>query len=149
MKGRRVVLVLASLLGLAFLTFLGERIWFLSRAEKTTARVQSIQGEDRKCGRRKFRYDCSRFRATLFFETPAGTQVVTLPAGSVRGHGQPVTRADYQIGQGVPLVYDRYNPKKAIPDTFWRIWGVTLFAGLGNAFLLLRGLFGYRREEES
>jgi hypothetical protein len=149
MSGRKAALLVAALLGFAFLIFLGERIWFLSRAEKTNASVQSIQGEDRRCGRRKHRYDCSRFRATMFFESVTGTQVVTLPAGSVRGHGQPVTRADYRIGRQVALLYDRHNPKKAIPDTFLHIWGVTLFAGLGHGLILLRGLFGGRSEESS
>lgn len=148
MNGRAAALVVAGLLGLAFLVFLGERIWFLSRAEKTDATVQSIQGQDRRCGRRKYRYDCSRFRATAFFETPAGREVFRFPAGSVRGHGQPVTRADYQVGQAVPILYDRHNPQKAVRDTFWHIWGVTLFAGIGHGFVLLRGLFGGEENKE-
>lgn len=141
MTPRLAALIVAGLLFMAFLVFTAERVWFLSRAVEVTAEVTALDSRDARCGGRKARHNCTKFTATLEFPTETGVQSVRYSAGKARGHGEPVAKARYHVGETMALLYDAKNPKKTVKDTFWSIWGMPIFAGIGHMVILLRGLF--------
>lgn len=141
-------LFLLSILLLVVAFWLGvTRVLFLAQAERTVGTVKDVYGENARCGRgrRRRRSDCTKFYAWIHFQAVGTESRLRVKAGSTRGHDQPVTFAEYRVGDSVPVLFDPSNPWKAIRDRFWDKWGAT-------GAVLVIGLFsyvGFLREEDT
>ena len=121
-------------LGVALLVFLSlsylliDRVVFITTAETGQGTVSSVQAHNAMCGGRRNRYDCTRYRAVVRFSVEGSGHQITVAAGSVRGHDQPLTRARYRVGASVPVAYSPGNPLRAYRDEFWDIWAAPFLA---------------------
>ncbi len=111
-----------------FLIFCGSvvsQVLFLSRAERDVAVVREVQARDDRCGTKR-RHDCTRFLATVDFQSAGSRQSSSLRAGEARGHGQPLSKARHQVGDSVPIVFDPSRPEEIYRDKFLDVWGSSL-----------------------
>jgi hypothetical protein len=135
---RPVLLALA-----AILVVVVNRLLFLADAERTVGHVTGVWGQDGRCGRRRSKYDCTRFDARVEYVVAGTPLTIDIDAGRARGHGQPVSRASFRTGAAVTVVHAP-GGRPAYQDTFFAIWGGPLFTfvfGIASAF------GGLRKEE--
>lgn len=122
--------LLAVGLGLAV-----ERMMFLSRAATTIGHVVDVSAQNTRCGSRRMRRACTRFRAVVEFRINDGApRRMTVSAGRKRGHDQPVTAARHPPGSAVRLVYDPRNTRRIYRDSPGDVFGgalLSLFLSLG------------------
>lgn len=115
--------------------FIYDRIEFVRTARKTSAIVEQVTGRNDSCGRKRARYACTKFQATLRYEVRGNQYRITAPAGSTRGLDQPASRASYRIGGAEVVAYDPRKPSRGYRDMLWDIWGaplVTFFVQFGT-----------------
>ena len=114
-------IVLLILVAAALLVWTGLRVSFLAHAERVEGKVVSVRAYDRPpSGRRTG--EATRFEADVVFRAGGHTQTVSIPAGSSWLRHQPVTEADLQVGEAVPLVYDPAEPEQAERSSLWSLW---------------------------
>jgi hypothetical protein len=126
-----------------------ERLWFLSQAEKTQGTVTQVTASNGQCGggRRRSSHACTRFTAHIGFAAPGGNSGgITIGAGNSRGHGQPITRANYRVSQKVPVVYDPHNVARAYHDSLMSIWNVPIFIMVAQVATLVASMCESRRK---
>lgn len=127
---------------------------FLLDAQRTTATITGVRSADSTCRetrrrRRRTietRYDCTIFTAELEYLTDAG-QLITFErgAGSVRGHGQPVSRARFTAAQTVGVLYRSDRPDKPTLDEFAELWGGSLLTAIAGFVFIPFGLIALVR----
>lgn len=122
---------------------------FLLDAERATATVTAVRSADSTCRETKrrrrrsieTRYDCTVFTANLEYRTNAGQQIdFERSAGSVRGHGQPISRARYAATQTVGVLYRPDQPNEPYLDTFIELWGGSLLTAIAGFIFTIFGL---------
>jgi hypothetical protein len=109
----------------AFCWSVVRQLLFLSRAERDVAVVREVRAQDGRCGGKR-RHDCTKFHATVEFQSAGRRQSGYLSAGEARGHGQPLSKARYQIGDPVSIVFDPSRPEEPYRDEFLDVWGSSL-----------------------
>lgn len=123
--------------------FTVERTIFLLGAERTQGTVVAIDGRNATCGKKKHRYSCTQFTATVHYTIPSGAVLaIDIGAGSSRGSDQPATNASRRTGDPVRVVYSPKNPSKAYQDSFFGVWGAPVIA----AVFQIATLFGSMAE---
>lgn len=110
---------------LAFCWSVVSQLLFLSRAERDVGVVREVRAHDDRCGGKR-RHDCTKFLATVEFQSAGGRQSSALRAGDARGHGQPLSKARYRTGDPVPIVFDPSRPEEIYRDRFWDVWSTPL-----------------------
>lgn len=126
----QAVFVIALLLTLPVAYFVVDRTAFVLKSQTTTASVHDIVGRNDLCGRRRSKYSCTKFDATLSYAVNGSDYRIRVEAGSERGHNRPISAAKYRDGQAVSVAYDPRNPQRAYRDTVWDIWGAPILAFL-------------------
>lgn len=128
---------------------------FLLDAERATATVTAVRSADSTCRKRErtrrrhrhsieTRYDCTVFTANLEYQTNAGQQIdFKRGAGSVRGHGQPISRARYAATQTVGVLYRPDRPNEPYLDTFIELWGGSLLTAIAGFIFTIFGLVSF------
>jgi hypothetical protein len=123
--------------------FVLDRTVFLVRAERTTGVVTEVHGVNTRCGRKR-KHNCTRFTARVRFTAQIQEYTFSVSAGSARGHRQPLSRADYDVGESVPVVYNPGRPEQAYRDAFWDVWGTPVLA----FFFQIAALLGSFQEKK-
>lgn len=137
-----LALVAGALLGL-------RQADFLLGAEKATGKVSSISKRNDECGRRRDRYDCTRFTAKVRFASQSGqTGNISVAAGTARGHNAPVSKAQRREGDPVRVIFDPGYLARAYENTTWDVWGAPLFALIVHVAMLI-GSMTEQRERRS
>ena len=105
-----------------------ERIIFLSMAQHTTGTVTNLTRYNDRCGGRKSRYSCTKFKAVVQYKglKDGKTYTLNIEAGSSRGYDVPISFAKYHIDGYAPIVYSTNKPSKAYEDTFTGVWGLCI-----------------------
>ena len=106
--------------------FIVDRIQFVSTSQQTSGVVEQLTGKSDRCGRKRSRHDCTKFRATLRYEVQGTQYRIDVSAGSARGHDQPISYADYRVGQTEIVAFDPSQPTRAYRNKLWDIWGVPI-----------------------
>lgn len=133
------LLVVSIILAFVILYFIVDRIEFITNAEKTIGRVQSISVRNDRCGGRRNRYECTEFSALIGFTTKAGKYgQFNIRAGSARGHNQPISRANLQTSDYVNVIYDPRDITRVYEDSFYGVWGTPIMI----FFFQISTLFG-------
>lgn len=101
------------------------QLLFLKRAERGVGVVRELRARDGRCGTKR-RRDCTKFLATVEFQSSGNRQSSYLNAGDARGHGQPLSKARHQVGDFVSIVFDPNRPEEIYRDRFWDLWGSSL-----------------------
>ena len=129
---RQPLWAIVSLVVLVVLAgFVVERCMFLYRAERAIGRVIAVDSYNSTCGRRRSRYSCTEFDATVEFSTKtAARYTLEVSAGTARGYNQPLSRASRRVSDGVPVVYDPNKPTKAYEDSVWGVWGMPIILAM-------------------
>ena len=141
MNVRRNLLLLSFLLLNVALWLGGSRILFLAQAERAVGVVVDVQSENARCGRKR----CTKFSALVRFQAASTEAWKSVAAGRARRYDQPVTLANYKVGDSVPMLFDPVHPEEAIRDHFWDKWGAT-----GSVLLIGSLTFaGFLREEDT
>jgi hypothetical protein len=137
-----VVLLALALLGLAGLVGV-QRVAFVNAAVPTSGTVVAIESRNDRCGRRP-RRSCTRFTAVVDYTFAGETRQLRASAGSSRGRDEPVTEADYRVGEAFAV---RVHPatREALPDSASGLWGLPAVLGIGGGLLAVFGLGGTRR----
>lgn len=127
---------------------------FLLDAQRTTATITGVRSADSTCRQTRrqrrrtieTRYDCTIFTAEFEYRTDAG-QLITFErgAGSVRGHGQPVSRARFIAAQTVGVLYRPDRPDKPSLDEFAELWGGSLLTAIAGFIFIPFGLIALVR----
>ena len=113
---------------------------FLARAEKTVGVVSAIDSYGGRCGggRRRRSYPCTKYRATISYESASGGRyTLSDSAGSCRQGNEATYRPSYQLGQRVKVRYLPSHPEEARIDSVFGIFGtefISLFVGLFSTF---------------
>lgn len=125
---KQPIWAIASLVALLIIGgFVVDRCIFLHTAEHTIGRVLALNSYDSRCGRRRSRYNCTKFDATVEFSTKAAARyTLEVSAGSARGYHQPLSSASLRVNEGVPVVYDPNKPTRAYEDSLWGVWGTPI-----------------------
>jgi hypothetical protein len=131
----KCLFVLAAGLLVLGLSMVVDRMLFLSRAQTTVGHVIGVSAENARCGGRRSRYACTRFRAAVEYRINGGApRRKTFSAGRKRGYDQPVSYARHPPGSTVRLLYDPRNTQRVYRDTKSDVFGgplLTLFLSLG------------------
>jgi hypothetical protein len=138
--------VISMTLLLAFCWSVISQLLFLSRAERDVGVVREVQAQNGRCGGKR-RHDCTKFHATVEFQSAGSRQSSYLSAGEARGHGQPLSKARYRIGDPVPIVFDSNRPEEIYRDKFLDIWGSSLAWLFVQIFTLGASLRGSKEDE--
>lgn len=149
---------LLLIIGLALVIVSG--VWgikttlFLLDAERATATITAVRNTNSTCRQTRrqrrrtieTRYDCTIFTAEFEYRTDAG-QLITFErgAGSVRGHGQPVSRARFTAAQSVGVLYRPDRPDKPSLDEFAELWGGSLLTAIAGFIFIPFGLIALVR----
>jgi hypothetical protein len=137
---------LVPLAGLGTLVLLGlvaHRAVFLLQAAHVRGRVVEVVAQDAQCARKLTYGPCTRYAARVRFAREDGTRgELVAPAGSVRGHGQPLRRSWYERGDVLPIVYDPALPSDARVDDASDLWSVPFQVSVGVGAAWLLALFG-------
>mgnify|MGYP002781158405 FL=1 len=140
----KVLLMLVALVLLALAALIGaQRLAFVNAAVPASGIVVDIEARNDRCGRRP-RRACTKFTAVVEYTVANDTRRLRTGAGSSRGRDEPVTEADYSVGEAFAV---RVHPatREALPDSTSGIWGLPIVLGLGGALFALFGLWGTRR----
>jgi hypothetical protein len=114
--------------------FLYDRTEFVSTARQTSGVVEQVTRQNTSCGRKRSRHACTKYEATLRYEVQGAQYRISVPAGSSRGHNQPISHASYAIGAREVVAYDPRRPHRAYRNKLWDIWGaplMTFFVQIG------------------
>jgi hypothetical protein len=117
---------------------------YLARYERATGVVTALNAENDRCYRGR---QCTRFRADVDFTDGGAQKSTVLAVGNPHGHDQPASKADYQVGDSVPMVFDPDRPDEAEVYDFWSLWWIPL-ALLVPALATMYAAFHHREEEE-
>jgi hypothetical protein len=117
---------ISLLLILPLAYFLFDRVKFLTSAQQTYGVVQQLRAENDRCGRKRSRHNCTKFRAMLSYDVQGRQYQIEVSAGSTRGHNQPVSYADYGVGQTEVVAFDPRQPSHAYRNKLWDIWGAPI-----------------------
>jgi Protein of unknown function (DUF3592) len=139
--------VISLVLLAAFCWSVISQLLFLSRAERDVGVVREVRAHDDRCGGKR-RRDCTKFHATVEFQSAGSRQSSYLSAGEARGHGQPLSKARYRIGDPVPIVFDPSRPEQIYRDKFLDIWGSPLAWLFFQIFTLGASLLRGSKEDE-
>lgn len=137
------VLLLLGACATGFLTF-----EFTRSASTTDGIVTEVDARNATCGgkrshssgryRKRNRTDCTRYFATVQFDTANGERhSVRLAFGKSFGHDKPVANARQQVGTKVPLIYDPKDPSRVFENSVWALWGPTIMLLLAHVVVLL------------
>lgn len=114
---------IAVLLCVPLVYFIIDLTHFKIVSVETTGEVQQVMGRNDRCGRKRRRHDCTKFTAAIRYEVRGSGYMINVGAGRVRGHDQPVSLANYVVGQHEFIAYDPNRPVRAYRNTLWDIWG--------------------------
>lgn len=117
---------------------------FLAQRERATGVVTALNAENDRCYRGQ---QCTRFRADVDFTADGVQKSAVVPVGNPHGHDQPASKADYQVGDSIPIVFRPDGPAEAEAYDFWSLWWIPL-ACLAAGLAALYGAFHHREEEE-
>ena len=137
--------VISMIAAAVMLYFVGDRVWFLRHAERTTGSVIALQASNERCGSRRSRYDCTRFHANVAFFVRDDEHRLFVDAGSARGHNRPLTGAKYRVASTVNVVFSAANPAHAYRDTWWDVWARPAIAFLAHLVMLVVSFIEPRR----
>jgi Protein of unknown function (DUF3592) len=144
MVGHPVYFIISVILLLVVAGFACQRAVFLQSARRIEGKVVGVTATDSRCGSRRSRHDCTRFKAHVKYTPPETGRDYTLDisAGSAYGNFQPLEKARLHTGESVKIAYNPQSPQTAYEDTFWGIWGtpvsimiaqiVAFFSSLGE-----------------
>lgn len=125
--------------------FVVDRLVFLATAERVMGTVTELTSRNDTCGSERNRYRCTKFRAEVAFEAKTGGSfTIDISAGQERGHDEPLSRALYEEGSQVEVVYSPRNPSKAYQNTLFGVWGAPIIA-FGVQISTLLGSFSEGR----
>jgi len=127
--------------------FVYDRVQFVLTAQSVTAVVDRVTSENDRCGRRRSRHNCTKYRATLSYEVQARRHHISVSAGTQRGHNQPISRANYRSGDRVSVKYDPARPARAYRNTFWDIWGAPIFTFFAQIAVFVASFAEQRRRD--
>ena len=142
----KLYLMVVVLLCVPLAYFVIDRTYFEIVSVETTGIVESIAGRDDRCGKRRRRYSCTKFTATLRYEVQQSSYLIDVSAGTARGHGQSISKSDYYVGQSESIAYDPSRPTHAYRNKLWDIWGAPLLTFILQVCAYL-GSLKDRREE--
>ena len=140
----KALLMLVALALLALSALIGaQRLSFVNTAVPASGTVVDIEARNDRCSR-KPRRTCTRFTAVVEYTFANDTRRLRTGAGSSRGRDEPITEADYSVGEAFSV---RVHPatREALPDRTAAIWGLPFVLGLGGALFAAFGLWGTRR----
>lgn len=135
-----------------------ERLYFLSRAEKTNGYVSNISSYEGRCGggRRRASYPCTRYSADIKFYGRNGSENhFDVDAGSMRylkhsyGNLTSGATSKYTLGQSIPIIFNPNNPSRAYIDSTMDVWATPLGCLLGGVICMISSLFEPRRSSYS
>lgn len=132
----KFLFVISMALLVAFCYFTISQLLFLSRAEHGVGVVRRVWAVNGRCGGKR-KHDCTKFLATVEFQSDGSRISSDLRAGKTRGHDQPLSKAMHQVGDSVPIVFDPNRPEEISRDRFWDLWGASLLLLFFQAFTLL------------
>jgi hypothetical protein len=142
----QLLFVISMTLLLAFCWSVISQLLFLSRAERAVGVVREVRAQNGRCGGKR-RHDCTRFHAMVEFQSAGSRQSSYLSAGDARGHGQPLSKARYRIGDPVPVVFDPSRPEEVYRDKFLDVWGSSLAWLALQIVSLVASLRGSKEDE--
>jgi hypothetical protein len=115
---------ISAALLLSIVIYVNERINFINKGLDTTGTVVKISSYNARCGGRRSRYSCTRFRAHVeYFDLKKVGYVLSIGAGTAGGYDRSNDNADVKIAGKIGIKYDPDNPSKAYENTLWGIWG--------------------------
>jgi hypothetical protein len=127
---------------LPLLYFLLDCTIFVVTADRTAGAVETVRAENGRCGRRRSRYDCTRYEATIRYHVQSRDHRIQIGAGSMKGHDQPVANAYYAPDDIVPVAYSRRNPQWAYRDEVFDIWRAPIMTFAIQVALFISAFFG-------
>jgi hypothetical protein len=144
--------ILFALSGVALAVAVGLLAWrglFYFTAVEAVGTVAEITASNGNCGSSKHRYACTHFTAQIAFPAQGTTFRTSTAAGERRGHGQPVSGADYRVGQTLPVVYSPLSPENACHDSVWDVWGMPILAFFTQLVMMFGSLFEGKKRRSS
>ena len=123
----RTLFIISMTLLVAFCYLMISRLLFLAHAERDIGVVRELRAENGMCRRGKWGHiKCTKFFATVDFQSGASRQSFRLDAGYARTYNQPLAMALYRPGDRVPVVFNPNRPEEIFRDKFWDLWGLSL-----------------------
>lgn len=135
---------IAAIAFVVFLFFSIEQKRFLNRSIETMGTVTDITPSNGLCGtgKRRARYSCTRYKARILFYSKSNSpNVYEYAAGRCTGHNQPLSCANFQINDKIPVIYDPSDPSKTYENTFFAVWKKPLIALLISICALIASFF--------
>lgn len=128
-RERNTYITISGIFFLAIVFCVGNRLMFLQEAAFASGSVVAIHSANHRCKQGKGRpRPCTQFTASVDFELETGQRhMISLDAGSSNDFDRPVSEAHYTVGQQVPVVYKKSDPNDVALNSFWRLWGMTVF----------------------
>ncbi len=117
---------LAVLLFIPLGYFVIDRTDFILTSQQTWGTVERITSKNDRCGRKRTRYKCTKYHATLPYEVDGRQYRISVTAGTARGHNQLKDLADHRMGERARVMYDPRAPTRAYRDAMWDIWGAPI-----------------------
>ena len=127
--------------------FVVDRVQFVSSAQRVHGVVDHVTARNERCGRKRSRHNCTKFRALLTYEVQSRQYQIEVSAGSSRGHNQPTSYADYRIGQLERVAFDPSQPSRAYRDKLWDIWGAPIATFLFQVAAFVAGISERRKDK--
>lgn len=103
---KKILLIVAAIAALAGCMMCIDNLSFLGRAEHLAGKVSSVVGTAGECTERGKRRHCTRFNATIDYEYNKTIRQINVDAGQASGWHNPVSKALYQPGMSVDVIYD-------------------------------------------
>jgi hypothetical protein len=88
---------------------------------QTHGKVVQLQSTDATCGnssKSSGNYPCTKFKAVIEYQVSSSSNTLQgeISAGEMRGHNQPISKAEYNIGATVPVRYVANQPEIVFED---------------------------------
>jgi hypothetical protein len=147
MKVQNRFLLMLSMLLLAAVVYSAiSQLRFLSHAERGTGVVRELRAVNTRCGKGMWSR-CTKFFVTVDLQSSAGPQTLFLGAGRARGYDQPLSKARYQIGDPVPVVFTPNRDEETYRDEPSDIWAFPLSLLFLQIVTLIASLLKRESEE--
>jgi hypothetical protein len=128
MKVKNQFLFLSSMVLLAVFCYLAiGRLRFLARAKHDIGVVRGLWAENDTCRRGKMSYQCTKFYVNVDLQSDRSGQLSRLDAGYAMEHDQHVSKALYQPGDRVRVVFNPNRPEEILRDKLEDLWGPSFY----------------------
>lgn len=126
--------------------FVSDRIDFVRSARSAMGTVDDVRAWHSSCGTKESPDDCTNFEATLRYSVDEEDYRIEVSAGREYRRYSPISDAEHQIDDQVPVVYDPRQPSRAYRDTFWDVWRYPIWALIVQVCALYGGFTAEEQE---